>query len=88
MRRTDDPEHDARLLARALAVLQSKDGGATFAELCVALGCAELPGDERNVRIADGSARRERQRLLRVLQRAEQEGIVARDGDRLRLAIA
>lgn len=87
MRRTDEPEHDARLLARALAVLQSKDGGTTFAELCVALGCAEVPGESRDQRIADGSARRDRERLRRVLQRAEHEGIVARDGERLRLAL-
>ena len=40
MRRTDEAEQDARLLARALATLQKHDGGATFAELCVALGFA------------------------------------------------
>lgn len=88
MRRTDEAEQDARLLARALATLQKHDGGATFAELCAALGCAGVAGGDRDQRIADGSARRDRERLRRVLQRAEHEGIVARDGERLRLALA
>ena len=88
MRRTDEADQDARLLARALTMMQKHEGGATFAELCTALGCAEVPGGDRDQRIADGSARRDRERLRRVLQRAEYEGIVARDGERLRLALA
>ena len=85
MRRPDEPEQEARLLARAIALLRTTATPVTFAELCHGLGCGERRGGDRDHVVMNGSARRERQRLQRVLVLAEQQGIVQRDGDRLQL---
>lgn len=73
------------MLTRAVALLRATAEPVTFADLCRGLGCAEQTGGSRDHVVMNGSARRERQRLQRVLARAEQQGIVQRDGDRVQL---
>lgn len=73
------------MLGRVIALLHATAVPLSFAELCRGLGCDEWPGDGREHVVVNGSARRERQRLRRVLDRAEQHGFVVRDGEQLRL---
>ncbi len=73
------------MLGRAIALLHATAGPLSFAALCCGLGCDEWPGGGREQVVVNGSARRERHRLRRVLDRAERHGLVVRDGELLRL---
>ena len=80
MRAIDHPALEARLLARAVAVLRQADAPVTFAELCLTLGCQERAPGDREVLLLNGAARRERAQLTRALERAERQGILRRTG--------
>ena len=73
---------------RVLTLLRSERGKMAFTALCHALGCddqiappAGAAQPERARALINTSARRERNRLQRVLRRGEAEGLIVRSGD-------